>query len=107
MGTQGNQRDISINHLKFKFKIKLLIGTVGDAASGPAAAAPVQEEPLVGVAEGETFGELIPFGDPYWYQDQVSPYYKETHRRLRSYVRNFVEKEIMPFCHECMVLFFF
>lgn len=25
-----------------------------------------------GLKQGDTFGELVPFGDPYWYQDWVS-----------------------------------
>ncbi|RCH86646.1 hypothetical protein CU098_008395, partial [Rhizopus stolonifer] len=28
------------------------------------------------------------------------PYYKESHIRLRTQVREFVEKEVMPYCHE-------
>ncbi|ORZ02043.1 acyl-CoA dehydrogenase/oxidase [Lobosporangium transversale] len=46
------------------------------------------------------FGEMIPFGDPSWYQQWGSPYYKESHRRLRRYVRKFVDTDIMPFAHE-------
>lgn len=42
----------------------------------------------------------MPFGDPSWYQDWYSPYYNESHKRFRSAVREFVEKEIMPFTHE-------
>lgn len=33
-------------------------------------------------------------------QSSSSPYYNESHRKLRKFVRDFVEKEIMPFCHE-------
>ncbi|KAI8846360.1 putative acyl-CoA dehydrogenase [Chytridium lagenaria] len=72
----------------------------GDVAGAAPAAAGEEEAPLVGVAEGDTFGDLVPFGDPYWYTDFSSPFYRESHRRLRSYVRNFVEKEIIPFCFE-------
>lgn len=48
----------------------------------------------------ETFGDMVPFGDPMWYQDWYSPYYNDTHREVRKQVRAFVEKEIMPFTHE-------
>ena len=48
----------------------------------------------------EPFGELVPFGDPAWYQDEESPYYKDSHRRLRKKIRDFVDTEIMPFVHE-------
>ncbi len=42
----------------------------------------------------------MPFGDPYWYSGLKSPYYKESHFKLRAAIRTFVDKEIMPFCHE-------
>ena len=48
----------------------------------------------------EPFGELIPFGDPAWYGDAESPFYKESHRILRAKLRRFVDTEIMPYCHE-------
>lgn len=34
-----------------------------------------------------SFGDLVPFGDPVWYQRFNSPYYKETHIKWREYVR--------------------
>lgn len=46
------------------------------------------------------FGDLIPFGDPFWYQGWNSPYYKESHKRVRAEIREFVNREIMPFCYE-------
>ncbi|KAL0098070.1 putative acyl-CoA dehydrogenase [Phycomyces blakesleeanus] len=42
----------------------------------------------------------VPYGDPSWCQEWNSPYYKESHIKLRNYVRQFVDKEITPFCHE-------
>jgi alkylation response protein AidB-like acyl-CoA dehydrogenase len=44
-----------------------------------------------------SFGDLIPYGDPAWYQRFNSPYYKETHVLFRQTVREFVEREILPF----------
>lgn len=49
---------------------------------------------------GEPFGDMVPFGDPMWYQDWYSPFYNDSHRTVRKFIRDFVEKEIMPFCHE-------
>ncbi|KAJ3300000.1 hypothetical protein HDU76_006182, partial [Blyttiomyces sp. JEL0837] len=65
----------------------------------------------IGVVEGRdveekeynvdgAFGDLVAFGDPAWYQDWKSPYYKDSHRRLRAWTRKIVETEITPFCHE-------
>ncbi|KAI8087737.1 acyl-CoA dehydrogenase/oxidase [Gilbertella persicaria] len=53
--------------------------------------------PQIGYAK---FGEGIPYGDPSWYQEWNSPYYNESHIRVRQIVREWVDKEIMPFCHE-------
>ncbi|CEP15271.1 hypothetical protein [Parasitella parasitica] len=46
------------------------------------------------------FGDGIPYGDPSWYQEWNSPYYNESHIKVRNTVRAWVEKEITPFCHE-------
>lgn len=45
------------------------------------------------------FGDLIPFGDPTWYQGWVSPYYNESHRIFRAQVRDFVNKDVIPYVH--------
>ncbi|KAF9585682.1 hypothetical protein BGW38_001235 [Lunasporangiospora selenospora] len=75
----------------------LCIGVIGEppkegAAESAAEAASEDDE--------RQFGEMIPFGDPSWYQDWDSPYYKDSHRRLRRALRTFVDTEIMPFVHE-------
>jgi alkylation response protein AidB-like acyl-CoA dehydrogenase/predicted heme/steroid binding protein len=49
--------------------------------------------------DGQFFGDLVPYGDPSWYS-YASPYYKESHRKVRAIVREFVDREIMPWCHE-------
>ena len=49
------------------------------------------QQPLPG-----SFGDMIPFGDPAWYQRFNSPYYQDSHVAFRDYVRNFVETEIVP-----------
>lgn len=46
------------------------------------------------------FGEQIPWGDPYWYQGGVSPYYNESHEAFRLKVRSFVDKELVPYVHD-------
>ncbi|KAF9927815.1 hypothetical protein FBU30_002860 [Linnemannia zychae] len=74
----------------------LCIGTVGEPPKAGAEQAPTEN-----VEDDEfQFGEMIPYGDPSWYQQWGSPYYKESHRRLRRYMRKFVDTDIMPFAHE-------
>ena len=46
------------------------------------------------------FGDLTPYCDPSWYQGHHSHYYNDTHRKFRVACREFVEKNITPFCHE-------
>lgn len=43
---------------------------------------------------------LIPFGDPSWMQGWESPYYNESHKVFAKALREFVERELMPNCHE-------
>ncbi|BFZ54786.1 hypothetical protein PYCC9005_001823 [Savitreella phatthalungensis] len=52
------------------------------------------------IAEKSFYGDLIPYADPSWYQGWASPYYKESHIRLREEVREWVDEAIMPYCHE-------
>ena len=46
------------------------------------------------------FGDLktIPFSEPSWYDERnVSPYYTDAHKKWRQVMRDFVDKEIMPY----------
>mmetsp|Transcript_1892 Transcript_1892/g.2652 ORF Transcript_1892/g.2652 Transcript_1892/m.2652 type:complete len:428 (+) Transcript_1892:170-1453(+) len=52
------------------------------------------------IVESNKYGDGVPFGDPNWYRLYNSPYYKDTHVKFRSQVREFVDKEITPFCRE-------
>ena len=71
---------------------------IGDIASASASGNEVKAVAVAGLTG--PFGEMVPFGDPTWYQDWNSPYYNDSHRRFRTAIRAFVEKEITPFCHE-------
>ncbi|BGP55358.1 hypothetical protein JCM8202v2_002958 [Rhodotorula sphaerocarpa] len=42
------------------------------------------------------FGDLVPFGDPMWYADWASPYYNESHRKVRTAIRNFTDTYLTP-----------
>lgn len=35
-----------------------------------------------------------------WYTGAQTPYYKDSHRRLRQWARDLIEREIMPYCLE-------
>lgn len=44
----------------------------------------------------DAFGEMIPGGDPNWYQSYHSPYFNQSHADLRAEVRKWVDDEILP-----------
>ncbi|BGO93925.1 hypothetical protein NBRC10512v2_006243 [Rhodotorula toruloides] len=81
-----------------------LIGRVGDEANQgtdveEAVENKVEEDAPAQVEEEEDttyFGDLVPFGDPFWYQDWASPYYKDSHRKLRSAMRAFTDEYLTP-----------
>ncbi|GAA5910744.1 uncharacterized protein JCM6883_000299 [Sporobolomyces salmoneus] len=85
---------------------KFLIGTVGEA---PQAAAQdgsgevngQEEETEEEEEEDDTyFGDLVPFGDPSWYQDWSSPYYKPSHYKVRRAIRKFTDTYLIPNAYE-------
>ncbi|GAA5980538.1 hypothetical protein JCM11641_006673 [Rhodosporidiobolus odoratus] len=59
------------------------------------------EELTSGVKEeDQTYnGDLVPFGDPFWYQDWASPYYNDSHCKVRSAIRNFTDTYLTPNAH--------
>ncbi|KAJ3339866.1 hypothetical protein HDU93_007751 [Gonapodya sp. JEL0774] len=64
---------------------------IGDLASLLPAVQPQQATALFtgGLGMG-LFGDGAPFAEPAWYQDMYSPYYKESHRKLRDWIRNWI-----------------
>jgi len=84
----------------------LCIGDVakaGPAPAAPAAATPAKRResaPKKLPRPQNAFGELVPYGDPAWYQGWNTPYYKPTHIAFRAAVRQFVDQNIAPFVHD-------
>ncbi|TLS23575.1 uncharacterized protein PpBr36_06564 [Pyricularia pennisetigena] len=94
-----------------KYQSKLQVGSLDTkkaAAPAPAPAAVVKKEPAKPIVrknneESEAldpFGEMIPFGDPGWYQSYHSPYFNESHAALRAEVREWVQTAIEPYVTE-------
>lgn len=42
------------------------------------------------------YGSTLPWAEPSWYTGRPSPYYKESHRRLRDTLRKWCDKHIAP-----------
>lgn len=38
----------------------------------------------------------IPFADPSWHTDNAHLYYKDSHRKLQRFIREYVDSEIIP-----------
>jgi alkylation response protein AidB-like acyl-CoA dehydrogenase len=45
----------------------------------------------------ETFGNLGPWAEPAWYNSLVSPYYNDSHKRLRNALRAYIDENIKPY----------
>lgn len=45
---------------------------------------------------GTTSSLKTPWGEPAWHGALESPYYNDTHRRLQSYARDYIDKAILP-----------
>lgn len=48
----------------------------------------------------EHFGSTVPFAEPAWYRGYSSPFYTQSHRRLRDFVRQYVDKNLIPHAEE-------
>lgn len=48
----------------------------------------------------DMFGDLTPWAEPAWYNTLSSPYYNESHRRLRKAIREYVDENILPYEEE-------
>jgi hypothetical protein len=48
----------------------------------------------------QPFGELSPWAEPAWYNAIESPYYNDSHRRLRAYVREYVDEHVLPYAEK-------
>jgi hypothetical protein len=53
-------------------------------------------EKVAEVVDDEYYGDMVPFGDPFYYQGFASPYYNETHYALRHAVRQFTDTYLTP-----------
>lgn len=80
-----------------KYHSKLVVGRLSTTSPKCVSSVEKREAQLATYhASNGTFGEMIPYGDPAWYQGWVSPYYNDSHRRFRAAVREFVERELVP-----------
>ena len=52
------------------------------------------------VQKKETFGNLGPWAEPSWYSSLASPYYNESHIRLRNALRLYIDENVKPYMLE-------
>jgi hypothetical protein len=51
-------------------------------------------------SQKETFGNLGPWSEPSWYSSLASPYYNESHKKLRNALRSYIDENIKPYMLE-------
>ncbi len=51
-------------------------------------------------ARKQTFGNLNPWSEPAWYNVLSSPYYNNSHRKLREVIRTYIDEKILPYAEE-------
>ena len=64
---------------------------------------PEKNTPLPSVMQPqkkETFGNLGPWAEPSWYSSLASPYYNDSHRRLRNALRQYIDENVKPYMLE-------
>ncbi|GAB7354597.1 hypothetical protein MBLNU459_g5038t1 [Dothideomycetes sp. NU459] len=44
----------------------------------------------------EKFGDLSPWAEPAWYNTISSPYYGESHRKVRDWARAYIDENVLP-----------
>jgi len=48
----------------------------------------------------ERLGDKAPWAEPSWYNTLDSPYYNDSHRALRRFVRQYIDTNVLPFSEE-------
>lgn len=100
-GTECTQ-EFNQNHgdlVMYKYHKRFVIGKVKQDASKKKKNKLQKFAAMGKIPLPNIFGELVPFGDPTWYQGWSSPYYNKSHRVLRAHIRKFVDTEIVPNVH--------
>ncbi|KXS22201.1 hypothetical protein M427DRAFT_106591 [Gonapodya prolifera JEL478] len=80
---------------------KLQVGKLVSAIAAVAKPQQVQEAILPAktkfiTGDNYLFGDLAAFCEPSWYQDFYSPYYTDSHRKFRAWIRSWVSQNIVP-----------
>eukprot|EP01125_Pyxidicula_operculata_P019259 TRINITY_DN696_c1_g1_i1.p1 TRINITY_DN696_c1_g1~~TRINITY_DN696_c1_g1_i1.p1 ORF type:complete len:517 (-),score=74.53 TRINITY_DN696_c1_g1_i1:102-1652(-) len=92
-------KDASVDFVKYhspsilqKYGNSLQIGIVSDGSTT------IKKNSSSAVVD--EMGDQFPYADPSWYQGWHNLYYNDSHKKFRAAVREWTEKEIMPFTHE-------
>jgi len=78
----------------------LCVGQVGTAATAAPKAKSAAAPSASSSGRNAIFGSTIPYAEPMWAQTFATPFYNDSHRRLRAAVREFCEREMFPFQQE-------
>lgn len=53
-------------------------------------------DPSKQATKRDFYGDLSPWAEPAWYKTLASPYYNDSHKRLRKAVRDYLEENVLP-----------
>ncbi|KAJ3334550.1 hypothetical protein HDU93_007760 [Gonapodya sp. JEL0774] len=87
---QFHNVELVLNTYGSKLKIGKVASALGEVKKAAPGASAVASKVLTG--DNSVFGDLAPFCEPSWYQDWYSPYYDESHRKLRAHMREWCQK---------------
>lgn len=82
-----------------RFRVGYIAGSEAAKLAGTTAEDRVNAK-VASAGVTKEFGDMVPYGDPAWYQRNHSPYYKETHYKWRAKIRAFVDEHVMPYAHQ-------
>ena len=66
----------------------------------PAVVAKDTAKPTEYSKKRDQFGDVNPWAEPAWYNVLSSPYYNESHRKLRNFVRMYIDENVLPYAEE-------
>jgi alkylation response protein AidB-like acyl-CoA dehydrogenase/predicted heme/steroid binding protein len=86
-----------------KYRKRLLIGTLVEEVStsttsttSSTSSSTISTSSTSTLTPSAPFGAMTLYGDPTWYQTWHSPYYSDSHYRVRKAMRAFVDEHVMP-----------
>lgn len=76
--------------VEFTINIVVFIAAIIKRSRGP------ENHNQVEMASSDVLTSPIPFADPSWHSRADHPYFRDSHRRLQRFIREYIDSEIAP-----------